>query len=50
MWGLIMGSKSSSGKGLIILALIISIVGLGFGVVSFMQVQAGESSKPIVGL
>ncbi len=45
-----MGSKSSSGKGLVILALIIGILGLGLGVVSFMQIQIGEASKPIVGL
>ena len=47
---MIMGSKSSSGKGLVILALIIGILGLGLGVVSFMQIQIGETSKPIVGL
>lgn len=44
-----MGSKSSSGKGLAILALIISILGLGLGVFSIIQIQTGVSSKPIVG-
>lgn len=50
-----MGKRSSSGKGLAVLALIISLTGLGLGVYSFMQIQTGvvgpdSSINIIVGL
>jgi len=50
-----MGSKSSSGKGLAILALIIGLSGLGLGIYSVMQIQLGVTGPPsptsnIVGL
>ena len=45
-----MGSKSSSGKGLAVLALIIGASGLGLGIYSYMQIQVGvtEPSSPII--
>lgn len=50
-----MGSKSSSGKGLAVLALIIGASGLGLGIYSYMQIQTGvigpdSSLSIIVGL
>ena len=50
-----MGSKSSSGKGLAVLALIIGASGLGLGIFSYMQIQTGviapdSSISIIVGL
>ena len=50
-----MGSRSSSGKGLAVFALIIGLVGLGLGVYSIMQIQTGvvepdDSINIIVGL
>lgn len=41
-----MGSKSSSGKGLAVFALIIGISGLGLGIYSFMQIQTGVNGTP----
>jgi len=50
-----MGSRSSSGKGLAVLALIIGISGLGLGIYSIMQIQTGVTgpltpTSNIVGL
>ena len=41
-----MGSKSSSGKGLAVFALIIGVSGLGLGIYSIMQIQTGVTGLP----
>ena len=50
-----MGKRSSSGKGLAVLALIIGASGLGLGIYSYIQIQTGvngpdSSISIIVGL